>query len=78
MSFLGSNFPSGPGGERSLAGRVQDKRDRAENALGQHDLLNQGDDGISEAPRRRGIAARLRGLFRRDRSPAPPGSGEPL
>jgi hypothetical protein len=46
-------------------------QERREEAIEQRAMLDQNDAGVSEAPRNRGIADRLRRVLRRGRSPAP-------
>jgi hypothetical protein len=70
MSFL----PPGqtPQEVRGLAARSKDRENRLAKTIEQQAMLNQGDEGISETPRRRGAADRLRSVFRRGDSPARP------
>jgi hypothetical protein len=77
VSFTPQPGPdSGPGGYRFLKARAEDKRQNIEKLVEQKAMVNRDDEGVSEAPDRRGITERLRGIFqRRDASARPPERG---
>lgn len=72
MSF--PRFP--PPTPEEAARRVAGARDRIEQAIEQQDMLYENDEGVAEAPRKRGIAGRLRSVFVRGNSPPGPPEAE--
>lgn len=63
MSFLPPSPPDPEGAKIDLS------LERHEKAIEQQSMLNQNDEGVSEIPRRRGIADRLRSIFLRATRP---------
>jgi hypothetical protein len=65
MSFTSTPEPNV--NPRFTEGRIQDSQRAVTDAVARGDLLNLGDDGISERPARRGLVARVRDLFEKSR-----------
>jgi hypothetical protein len=57
---------------RGLAARAEARQSRHEKAIEQRAVMTQDDEGISEVPRKRGIANRLQSVFLRGQSTARP------